>query len=91
MALSMLGYRCCSDLQALPDPELEMLLAGRGDRVFEAYVNIRSLAGEAQALRERYPHAKFIITTGKTGIADDNDLNILDDLNDADIKGEFRP
>jgi len=85
MALSMLGYRCCSDLQALPDPELEMLLAGRGDRVFDAYVNIRSLAEIAKALRERYPHAKFIITTDKTGIIDGNDLNILDDLNGADI------
>ena len=85
MALSMLGYRCCSDLQALPGPELEMLLAGRGDRVFDAYVNIRPLAGEARALRERYPRAKFIITTSKTGIADDNDLRILDDLSGADI------
>ena len=28
MALSMLGYRCCSDLQALPSHEHEMLLAG---------------------------------------------------------------
>jgi GR25 family glycosyltransferase involved in LPS biosynthesis len=26
MALGMLGYRCCSDLQALPAPELERLL-----------------------------------------------------------------
>jgi GR25 family glycosyltransferase involved in LPS biosynthesis len=85
MALSMLGYRCCSDLQTLPKSELEMLLAGRGDRVFDAYVNISSLAGEAQALRENYPQAKFIITTGKTGIADDNDFNIMDDLNGAEI------
>ena len=29
MALSMLGYRCCSDLQELPATELEHLLAGR--------------------------------------------------------------
>jgi beta-glucanase (GH16 family)/GR25 family glycosyltransferase involved in LPS biosynthesis len=85
MAMSMLGYRCCSDLQALPGPELEMLLAGRGDRVFDAYVNIRSLAEEARALRERYPQAKFIITNSKTAIADDNDLRILDDLSGADI------
>ena len=85
MALSMLGYRCCSDLQELPCPELEMLLAGVGDRVFDAYVNIRSLAGEARALRERYPEVKFIITTSKTGVTDDNHLRILDDLNGADI------
>src|SRR5262249_58129497 len=85
MALSMLGYRCCSDLQDLPGPELEMLLAGGGDRVFDAYVNIRSLVGKARTLRERYPQAKFIITTSKTGITDHNDLGLLDDLNGADI------
>jgi GR25 family glycosyltransferase involved in LPS biosynthesis len=85
MALSMLGYRCCRDLQTLPSPELEMLLAGKGDRVFDAYVNIKSLEGETEALRERYPKAKFIITTSKIGIIDDNDLKIIDDLNGADI------
>jgi len=85
MALSMLGYRCCSDLQALPDTELEMLLAGKSDRVFDAYVNIRSLAGEDLALRERYPHAKFIITKNESEILDDNDLKITDDLNGHDI------
>jgi len=85
MALSMLGYRCCSDLQALPGPELELLLAGRGDRVFDAYVNIRSLAGKVRELRDRYPQAKFIITTGKARIEDDTDLNIAGNLNGADI------
>jgi len=85
MALSMLGYRCCSDLQELPDPEHERLLADRDGRVFDAYVNIRSLAGEARVLRKRYPQAKFIITTGETGNIEDNDLKILDDLNGADI------
>jgi GR25 family glycosyltransferase involved in LPS biosynthesis len=85
MSLSMLGYRCCSDLQALPDTELKMLLTGRGDQVFDAYVNIRSLAGEALALRERYPHAKFIITKSESEILDDNDLKIIDDLNGLDV------
>jgi GR25 family glycosyltransferase involved in LPS biosynthesis len=85
MALSMLGYRCCSDLQALPVPELEKLLAVRGDRVFDAYVNIRLLVGKVRELRERYPKAKFIITTGKARIEDDSDLNIAGDLKGADI------
>lgn len=85
MALSMLGYRCCSDLKTLPGTELEMLVAGRRDRVFDAYVNIRSLEGEILALRERYPQAKFIITTNKTGNTNDNDLKILDELKEADI------
>ena len=85
MALSMLGFRCCSDLQALPGPEHEKLLAGKADRVFDAYVNIRSLEGKEHALRERYPQAKFIITTSKAGITDDSFLKILEDLNGADI------
>lgn len=85
MALSMLGYRCCGDLQALPGPELELLLSGRGDRVFDAYVNIRSLAGKVRELRDRYPQAKFIITTGKARIEDDTDWNIPVSLNGADI------
>jgi GR25 family glycosyltransferase involved in LPS biosynthesis len=85
MALSMLGYRCCSDLQALPGHEVEQLLAGRGDRVFDAYVNIRSLEGKVRELRERYPQAKFIITTGETRIEDDSALNIEGDFKGADI------
>lgn len=85
MALSMLGYRCCNDLQELPRRELELLLAGVGDRVFDAYVNIGSLEGKAKALKERFPEAKFIITTGETGVTDDNYLRILDGLDGADI------
>lgn len=84
MALSMLGYRCCSDLQTIPSPELEMLLAGRGDRIFDAYVNIGSLASEVRALRVRYPLAKFIVTTSQAEIADDN-LQILDEFKGADV------
>ncbi len=85
MALSMLGYRCCSDLDEVPGPELEHLLAAKTDRVFDAYVNIRSLAGRVRELRERYPQAKFIITTGNARIEDDSDLNIVGDLKGADL------
>ena len=85
MALSMLGYRCCSDIQKLPSLEHEMLLSGVGDRVFDAYVNIGSLAREARILRERYPQSKFLITTSKPDIGDDNDSMILDDLKGAEI------
>jgi len=63
MALSMLGYRCCSDLQDLPQCERDQLLAVEVDRVFDAYVNIGTLQEEARTLRERYPGAKFIFTT----------------------------
>lgn len=85
MALSMLGYRCCSDLKTLPDTELKLLLSGKGDRVFDAYVNIRSLTGEVLALKERYPQAKFMITKNKSGIIDDDDLKNIDDLKELDI------
>lgn len=84
MALSMLGYRCCSDLQELPYPELAMLLAGADDRVFSAYVNIGSLMGEARALSELYPGAKFIVTASKAGVIDDDHRGILDGLKGAD-------
>lgn len=69
MALSMLGYRCCSDLKELPQPEHEKLFAGSTDRVFNAYINIGSLAGKGQELRQLYPHAKFIVTTIERGVA----------------------
>ena len=36
MALSMLGYRCCSDLDNIPEREFESLLTGRADRIFDA-------------------------------------------------------
>ena len=38
MALSMLGYRCCSDVDRLPMPEMEFLMHGSPSRVFNAYV-----------------------------------------------------
>lgn len=62
MALSILGYRCCSDLETLPICEYNRLMAGSADRVFDAYVNIGSLTGKAQELRKLFPGAKFIVT-----------------------------
>lgn len=85
MALSMLGYRCCSDLETLPDPEFKILLAGKDDRVFDAYVNIEALGEKVRNLKVRYPKAKFIITTSKAESTDDIYLKILNDLNGADI------
>ena len=85
MALSMLGYRCCSDLQALPHFEQDRLLLGNSNRVFNAYVNIKSLQGKISILRERYPDAKFIITTSKTENKDGREKKLLDDLNGADL------
>lgn len=47
MALSMLGYTCCSDLDRLPPDEERALLRGGHGRLFNAYVNIGSLSPEA--------------------------------------------
>lgn len=62
MALLMLGYRCCSDLDALPSLELGRLREGSSDRVFNAYVNVGVLESMVEELRRRYPQAKFIVT-----------------------------
>ena len=42
-ALSVLGYRCCSDVAALPADELTSLLQGVSRRSFDAYVNVGGL------------------------------------------------
>lgn len=84
MALSMLGYRCCSDFKDLPVAEMVRLLEGRGDRVFDAYVNIGSLDANVRELRIRYPKAKFILTTVKE-INADGDFLSMDDLKSADL------
>jgi len=85
MALSMLGYRCCSDLQTLPAIELHQLLEGRGDRVFDAYVNIGSVDANIARLRSRYPKAKFILTSAENVIEDGFFRSAQNDLNGADI------
>lgn len=85
MALSMLGYRCCNDLQTLPYHELELLFARRKSRVFDAYVNIAHLVGEILTLRKLYPKAKWIITAKKSEIANDSYLKLQKDLNGTDI------
>ncbi|MHB1699601.1 MAG: family 16 glycosylhydrolase [Acidobacteriaceae bacterium] len=64
MALSMLGYRCCSDLDNLPHSELDRLLNGRRGRIFDAYVNVGSLAPHLATLRQKHPGARFIVYGG---------------------------
>lgn len=64
MALSMLGYRCCSDLDELPHSELGRLLDGRRGRIFDAYVNVASLTPHIATLRRQYPGTKFIVYGG---------------------------
>jgi len=86
MALSMLGYRCCSDFDTLPECELENLLAGRTDRVFDAYVNIGSLEQQIRAITECYPNGKYIfIHDGAESTDYCHDCATLDALKEADV------
>jgi GR25 family glycosyltransferase involved in LPS biosynthesis len=64
VALSMLGYTCCSDLDQLPPSEERALLRGGRGRLFNAYVNIGSLAPEAltRVIRAN-PGARVIATS----------------------------
>ncbi|MCP5537699.1 MAG: family 16 glycosylhydrolase [Akkermansiaceae bacterium] len=84
MALSMLGYRCCSDLRTIPTSELEGLLEGREDRVFDAYANIGSLVTCVGELRNVYPKAKFILTLANGMTLDDISPSVEHDLSGAD-------
>lgn len=63
MALSMFGYRCCSDVTDLPVSEREKLFAKKRGRVFDAYVNVGSFGPRNYLeLAKTYRAARFIIT-----------------------------
>lgn len=85
MALSMLGYRCCSDLDGLPIHELNALREGRVDRIFDAYVNVGALASMIEDLRRNYPQAKFIITGSRSDASSETFRNILTSLDGTDV------
>ena len=64
VALSMLGYSCCSDLDRLPAPEESRLLRGEQGRLFSAFVNIGSLSLEAlEQIARASRSARFITTS----------------------------
>lgn len=63
MALSMLGYRCCSDLDSLPEFEESALLRREGDRVFDAYVNVGSVEDNLDIIMEYYIDSPLILVT----------------------------
>jgi GR25 family glycosyltransferase involved in LPS biosynthesis len=85
MALSMLGYRCCSDFDSIPECEFESLLSGRTDRVFDAYVNIGSLGPQIRVLTLRYPSAKYIVIGDVTKSVGRNNGAILTAVEGADV------
>ena len=84
MALSMLGYRCCSDVSHLPPFEEKSLLEHGRPCVFNAYVNVQSLTQLWVKLAILLPKARFILTS-------DIDLIKGDDANDehASSHNEF--
>lgn len=61
MALSMLGYRCCSDLDKLPDREKRTLLEKDGDTIFDAFVNIGCVDRHIDQLAALYPKGCLIV------------------------------
>lgn len=85
MALSMLGYRCCSDLDALPLQELARLRQRSLDRVFNAYVNVGCLESIVNDLRRDYPQAKFIVTAPPTADATKIAWSVPAGLEGADV------
>ena len=85
MALSMLGYSCCSDLDRIPECEFQKLIAGRANRVFNAYVNITSLRQHVRLLIRRYPQAKFIVIEDVKATVDRYSDGVLDTLKGADV------
>lgn len=85
MALSMLGYRCCSDVDKLPINELRQLRKGSEDRIFNAYVNVGCLESTIEVIRNNYPNAKFILTVGPDFIYSGYLQSILRRLEGADI------
>ncbi|MBO1011532.1 MULTISPECIES: family 16 glycosylhydrolase [Acidovorax] len=85
IALSMLGYRCCSDLDSLPSFELTRLLEGSVERVFNAYVNVGCLESMVGELRRLYPQAKFIVTAALADGATPTSWSVPAVLEGADV------
>jgi len=61
MALSMLGFKCCSDLSKLPKDEKNSLIENLSNRKFDAYINIKCIEDHLVELCKIYPKAYLII------------------------------
>lgn len=78
MALSMIGYRCCSDIVELPEEEFSKIKKGSVNRIFNAYVNVGSLDKQFMKIAMWYPDAKFIhVLDGVNDSVECYDLNRL--------------
>jgi len=61
MALSMLGFKCCSDLAKLPKPEKNSLIENLSNRKFDAYVNVKCVEDHLGELCKIYPKSYLIV------------------------------
>lgn len=77
MALSMLGYRCCSDLYDLPDSEKNSLLKNDGYRIFDAYVNVDTIDKNINEIAKIYPNGRLILFTEGYGKEELEDIRKL--------------
>jgi GR25 family glycosyltransferase involved in LPS biosynthesis len=84
MALSMLGYKCCSDIDRLPNEDLKNLLNNSEGNKFNAYVNVDCLSKYIGFLKKEYPQAKFIVTRSDSKEIDKMTSNIIEELSDTD-------
>lgn len=77
LALSVLGYTCCSDLTELPTDEIHNLFTKNRRCHFNAYVNIGQLSDwPASEIFKIYPKAKIIYTTPNHPNIPDKILNL---------------
>ena len=85
MAVSMLGYRCCSDVDQIPKGELGQLLSGGTNRAFDAYVNVGVIGQHLRVLKDKYPRAKFVVIDGVSQDATRETNCVIDELVGADV------
>ncbi len=90
-ALSILGYRCCSDFDGLPEREHADLFGKKRSRIFDAYVNVGALNPHALIqLAKLYPKARFILTAKGLNPAAASSRDSLEASN-ALIEGRLTP
>jgi GR25 family glycosyltransferase involved in LPS biosynthesis len=90
MALSMLGYRCCSDVNELPMTERENLFCNKRGRVFDAYVNVGLLDEHYVEFAKEYPNARFIVTVNTEEDLAELNQEILNEREAPDDGGSLR-
>ena len=83
MALSMLGYRCCSDLDDLSDEEKQQLFYKDGPIKFDAYVNIGCLDTYIGELAALYPEGRLIVVTENQ--SNEDIANFIEDWSDRTL------